>query len=121
MLMKALGFAMSALPGVAGFLAYGMSQTRNMSPLASASLGGAAFAATDIAMSMLSGGLSGLTLEQVGALNLERIGAMQLNPRAAVRPALSRSHRLNAYGTVDQSGRLGYLVPQRVGACFGTC
>lgn len=110
MFSKALGFAMTALPGVVGFLTYGMTQSRNMSPLASAAAAGAALAATDIAMTMLSGGLAGLTLEQVGSLTL--------NPQPMIRPALSSAHHRR---TVDQSGRLGYLVPQQVGACYGVC
>jgi len=45
MMMKLLGFTLLALPGVAGFAAYGMAQDKGMSPLASAALAGAAFAA----------------------------------------------------------------------------
>jgi len=100
---KVLGFVLTALPGVAGFAAYGMAQNKGMSQLSSAALAGAAFAAADIGGQLLSGGISGLTFENVGLL---------LNSRAPVSAALTRAQR----------GNLGYLVPQTtVGACFGQC
>lgn len=99
---KLLGFALTALPGVAGFMVYGLTQ-KKMGPVASAALAGAAFAATDIGGKLLSGGISGLTLEQVGALTL--------NPSRPAWPALTRA----------QQGNLGYLSTEKVGACFGSC
>lgn len=52
---KLLGFALTALPGVAGFMVYGLTQ-KKMGPVASAALAGAAFAATDIGGKLLAGG-----------------------------------------------------------------
>ena len=102
-MMKLLGFAMVALPGIAGFAAYGFSQEKGMSPLVSAALAGAAFAAAEIGGNMLSGSLAGLSMEQVGAL--------MLNPAARTMPAL----------TAAQRGNMGYLSPERIAACYGTC
>lgn len=103
MMMKLLGFALLALPGVAGFAAYGMAQDKGLSPLASAALAGAAFAATEIGSNIASTGFAGLSMEQVGAL--------LLNPAARTMPAL----------TVAQRGNMGYLSPERIAACYGTC
>jgi hypothetical protein len=101
---KVIGFLLLALPGVASFAAYGMAQEKGMRPITSAALAGAAFAATEIASTILaSGNVSGLTLE--------RMGALALNPQPKTWGAL----------TASQRGNLGYLVPQSVGACYGTC
>jgi hypothetical protein len=102
-MMKLLGFFMVALPGIAGFAAYGMSQEKGLSPLASAALAGAAFAAAEIGGNMLSGGLAGLSMEQVGAL--------ALNPQPQSWAALNAAQR----------GNMGYLSPERIAACYGTC
>jgi hypothetical protein len=79
-----------------------MAQKKGMSELSSAAIAGAAFAAADIGGQLLSGGIAGLTFENVGLL---------LNSRSPVSPALTRAQHSN----------LGYLVPQSVGACFGQC
>lgn len=102
-LMKVLGFALLALPGVAGFAAYGMSQEKGMSPLVSAAIAGAAFAAMEIGTNIAATGFAGLSMEQVGAL--------MINPAASTMPAL----------TAVQRGNLGYLSPERIAACYGTC
>lgn len=109
--MQALGFLLMALPAAASFATYGATQDK-MNPLLGALLAGAVYAAADLAGAKLSGGgLAGLSMERVGALALQNVGAIRLNPMARSYPALSRSQHQN----------LGYLVPQSVGACFGTC
>lgn len=99
---KALGFLLVALPAVAGFATYGMS-SQKMGALSSAALAGLAYAATDIASQKLAGGgISGLAFEKVG---------LMLNPAKQSWAALPAGQRQN----------LGYLVPQKMGACFGQC
>lgn len=111
-MQKVLGFLLVALPATAAFATYGTTKDK-MNPLVGALLAGMAYAATDIAGSMLSGGgISGLAMQRVGALSLQNIGAsMVLNPMPRTYPGLTMGQRQN----------LGYLTPQKVGACFGTC
>lgn len=100
---KVLGMLLLAMPAVAGFAAYGLTQQKGMGSLAGAALAGAAFAATDIAAQKLTGG-------GVAGLAFERVGLM-LNPARQSWAALPAGQRSN----------LGYLATQKVGACFGTC
>lgn len=109
---KVLGFVLTALPGVAGFAAYGLAQNKGMSQLSSAALAGAAFAAADIGGQLLSGGISGLTFENVGALMAAR-SPMQVTGGSRI--AQGRP------GFAPYSQKFGYLVPQTIGACFGQC
>lgn len=101
---KVIGFLLLALPGVASFAAYGMAQEKGMRPITSAAIAGAAFAATEIASSIMASG-------NVGALSFENLGALSLNPQPKTWAAVTAAQRSN----------LGYLVPQSVGACYGTC
>jgi hypothetical protein len=102
MFSKVVGIVLAALPGAAGFAAYGIAQSRGMSPLASAGLAGLAFVAGEYAgQTVATYGISGLAFENVGLL---------VNPARRTRAIHS------AY-----NGSMGYLAPQRVGACFGSC
>jgi len=42
---------------------------------------------------------------------MEQVGALLLNPAARTMPAL----------TAAQRGNMGYLAPERIAACYGTC
>jgi hypothetical protein len=114
MMNKVLGFLMVALPGVAGFAAYGLAKDKGMSAITSAALAGAAFAAADVGGQLLSGGISGLTFENVGLL---------LNAHSPIVPAYTREQRMvqGRPGFGVNSTKFGYLVPQTIGACFGQC
>jgi hypothetical protein len=110
---KVLGFVLTALPGVAGFAAYGMAQNKGMSQLSSAALAGAAFAAADIGGQLLSGGIAGLTFENIGAITEARSQGMRITGGSRI------AHGRPGFAPYAQ--KFGYLVPQSVGACFGQC